>query len=147
MQNWKAALELGYDRRNARTQLVSRRQFGPLSVQKCFHPEGEACHTVLLHPPGGIAGGDELDIGMTVASAAHALITTPGAAKWYRSGGAAARQAVTVCLAERGVLEYLPQETLLFDGVRGMSEMQVKLACDSRYLGWEITALGRPASG
>ncbi len=146
MQGWKATLELGYDVRHHRTQLVHRRHSGPLAVQKSLHPEGAACHTVLLHPPGGIAGGDELEIDMTVAPKAHVLVTTPGATKWYRSTGTAARQKITLRLAEGGVLEYLPQETLLFDGARGANDLQVELARDSRYLGWDITALGRPAS-
>ena len=83
---------------------------------------------------------------MTVAPKAHVLVTTPGATKWYRSTGTAARQKITLRLAEGGVLEYLPQETLLFDGARGANDLQVELARDSRYLGWDITALGRPAS-
>lgn len=147
MQGWKASLALGYDQRQQRTQLVHRQHRGPLAVQKSLHPEGAVCHTVLLHPPGGIAGGDELEIGMTLAPTAHALVTTPGAAKWYRSSDAVASQTVSLCLAEGSVLEYLPQETLLFDGVHGSSDVRVDLAAGSRYLGWEITALGRPASG
>jgi len=50
---WEARIELGFERRHRRT-VMARRHYGPLAVQKPFYPEGEICHTYLIHPPGGI---------------------------------------------------------------------------------------------
>src|SRR5450631_4307954 len=92
---WPASLDLQFVRRDWSTILSRRRHHGPLRVQKALYPEGPGiCHAIILHPPAGIAGGDELDLHVAVGEGAHALLTTPGAAKWYRSSGAAARQTV-----------------------------------------------------
>lgn len=125
-----------------------RRHVGPLRVQKALYPEGEAvCQAILLHPPSGIAGGDQLQIGVHVGPAAHAQLTTPGAGKWYRSGGAEASQALDFTVADHAILEWLPQETIVFDGAKSRMETTVQLGDGSRYLGWEILCLGRSASG
>jgi hypothetical protein len=97
--------------------------------------------------PGGIAGGDELDLALDVAAGAHALLTTPGAAKWYRSAGPWARQRVAIKVAQGAALEWLPQETIIFDGAAARISIEVRLARDARYLGWEIVCLGRTGSG
>ena len=146
--SWQARLALGYATQGGRSVLARREQYGPLAVQKPLYPEGGAvCHTVLLHPPGGIAGGDEIDIALTLAVGSHALITTPGAAKWYRSLGATATQQVRCSVAANAVLEYLPQESILFDGCRGSSALQIQLAEGGLFIGWDISVMGRPASG
>jgi urease accessory protein len=145
---WEARLALGFEARDGRSVLARREQFGPMAVQKPLYPEGGAvCQCVLLHPPGGIAGGDQLTIDLTLDAGAHALITTPGAAKWYRSTGPVARQQVRCRVAAQAVLEYLPQETILFDGCRGDSALAVELESGARFIGWDISVMGRPASG
>src|SRR5688572_14989050 len=93
VRSWRAELALTYERRAARTVLASRRHDGPLVVQKPLYPEGDAvCHTILVHPPGGIAGGDALVIDVDANAASHVLLTTPAAAKWYRTAGPEASQ-------------------------------------------------------
>jgi urease accessory protein len=141
---WQASLSLGYQARGPRTVLAHRRRSGPLTIQRAFYPEGPVCHSYLLHPPGGIVGGDQLQIDVQVESGAHALIATPGAAKFYRSAGATAivQQRITV---EAGAsLEWLPQENILFPGAEVQMKTRIDLAAGSRFFGWEIHCLGRP---
>jgi urease accessory protein len=145
-QSWKASLGLGFERRGARTVLARRSHEGPLVVQKPLYPEGDAvCHAIVVHPPGGIAGGDELEVEAGCRTGAHALLTTPGAGKWYRSAGPWAAQ--RLAFEVQGSLEWLPQETIVFDGARALLETEVQLAGGARYLGWEILCLGRTGAG
>ena len=91
---WHARLALDYSAEQQRS--VARfRHDGPLRILQSLYPEGDAiCHNVLVHPPGGLVGGDTLDIAITGAAGSHGLITTPGATRFYRSEGEAAVQAV-----------------------------------------------------
>ncbi|MGE5640496.1 MAG: urease accessory protein UreD [Clostridia bacterium] len=144
--SWKARLDLGFALRGDQTILAEKRFDGPLAVQKPLYPEGpRVCHAIVVHPPAGIAGGDELEVGIDVASGANVLLTTPGAGKWYRSGGPWARQALRFRVD--GALEWLPQETIVFDGALADVRCEVELAQGARYLGWEILCLGRTGSG
>ena len=145
---WHAALHLAFARTGERTVLRDNRHHGPLRVQKALYPEGEGvCQAIVLHPPSGIAGGDHLLISATVGAGAHAQLTTPGAGKWYRSGGPEASQRVELTVEEGAALEWLPQETIVFDGARARMETRVRLAADSRFIGWDILCLGRAAAG
>lgn len=145
MDAWHAALALDYRRDRDRT-VLARRHSGPLQVQKALYPEGAAlCQTVLVHPPGGIAGGDALTIEATVRAQAQALITTPGAAKWYKANGRPASQRVTMRVA--GVLEWLPQEAIVYDQADARSELLVDVAADAAMIGWDLVVLGRSAAG
>lgn len=145
--NWHASLDLAYARTAAGTVPVRRLHCGPLRVQKHLYPEGtDVCQHIIVHPPGGIAGGDELKINVALEHAAHALITSPGAAKWYRGFGRSARQDLTVQLAQGATLEWLPQETILFNGADVSIANQFDLASDARLLVMEVMCLGRRAS-
>jgi urease accessory protein len=147
-QGWQARLDLRFERRADTTVLASCRHFGPLRVQKALHPEGPGiCHAIVLHPPSGIVGGDQLDIAIDVADGAHALLTTPGAGKWYRSAGALATQGLHIKVGLGGTAEWLPQETIVFSGAQAHISSQVELAAGARFLGWELLCLGRRASG
>jgi urease accessory protein len=145
---WRAELALGFEHRGARTVLATRRHDGPLVVQKPLYPEGEAvCHAIVVHPPGGIAGGDSLQLDVEVGGGAHALLTTPGAAKWYRSAGNWARQTLALRVAPGAVLEWLPQESIVFDAARAKLSSEVHLTGDARFIGWELLCFGRSGSG
>jgi len=147
-RDWHARLQLGYDCDQGVTRLTRRRHVGPLLVQKPFYPEGrELCHSVLLHPPGGIAGGDRLEIEVSVSAGAPALITTPGATKWYRSAGPLAEQRTTLAISAGGSLEWLPQENIVFDRARARMSTLVQLEERACYIGWDIVRLGRTACG
>ncbi len=148
LPRWEAELALEFENRNGATRLTGCRHRGPLRVQKALYPEGDSvCQAILLHPPSGIAGGDQLRIAASVGQHAHAQLTTPGAGKWYRSGGPEASQSIDFRVASGGILEWLPQETIVFNGAKSRMDTGVQLAADSRYLGWEILCLGRRASG
>ena len=116
-------------------------------VQKPFYPEGEVCHVYLLHPPGGVVGGDELNLNVSVVNKAHSLITTPAAGKFYRSDGRVAHLTQTLSVEQDSVLEWLPQETILFSGCNVNMTTHVELQNDAAFIGWEMLCLGRPASG
>ena len=143
---WKAELLLGFTKREEKTILSERRAEGPLVVQKPLYPEGGAvCHAIVVHPPGGIAGGDELSLNARVEEGSHSLLTTPGAGKWYRSAGPWASQRLS--LQVEGTLEWLPRETIVFSGARAELGCRVALGAQARYIGWEILCLGRTGSG
>jgi urease accessory protein len=145
---WQAHLELTFARRGARSLLLHNRHKGPLRVQKALYPEGETvCQAILLHPPSGIVGGDVLRIEAVLQAHAHAQLTTPGAGKWYRTQGPAAYQHTRLEVGPSAILEYLPQETLFFEGAHAHITHHVQLEADSAYLGWDVLCLGRAASG
>lgn len=147
-QGWHAALSLAYARRGQRSVLVRRSHVGPLVVQRPLYPEGDAvCHTVLVHPPAGIAGGDRLQVTVQVDDGAHALLTTPGAGKWYRSAGAAGALVQRIAVAAGGVCEWLPQESIVYDGALGELATEVRLQGDACFIGSEMVCFGRTAAG
>ena len=146
--HWEANLALEYERRAKRTVLARRSHSGPLRVQRDLYPEGEGiCHTIVVHPPGGIAGGDSLTVSARLGEQSAALLTTPGAGKWYRTQSAAARQSLEFSVAAGASLEWLPQETILFDGAIAQMNTTVRLGEGAAYTGWEILCFGRAASG
>ncbi len=145
---WRAELGLDYERRGPRTVLASRRHIGPLVVQKPLYPEGDAvCHSIVVHPPAGIAGGDQLEIHARVGENAQVLLTTPGAGKWYGSAGPWAQQHIRFEVAAGACLEWLPQETIVFDGALAALQNVIELAPGAHYIGWEILCFGRTGSG
>jgi urease accessory protein len=144
----EARLSLGFTDDNGVTRLTGRSHFGPLRVQKALYPEHPSvCHAVVIHPPGGVVGGDQLHIEARVGAAANALITTPGAAKWYKANGHVSRQQIRLEAAAGAALEWLPQETIFFNRAHVMLDHHVELAADARYIGGDILCFGRTASG
>lgn len=145
--DWLAELELWFAVAAGKTRLMRRRHLGPLVVQQPFHPEKDGtCHVYLLHPPGGVAGGDRLELSFHLEAGARAVLTTPGATKFYRSEHGLSVQSSRVAVGPGAVCEYLPQETILFDGADARLETQVSLAPDATYVGWDFLCLGRPAA-
>ena len=148
VRRWDARLDLGFALSGGRTALVRRSHAGPLQVQRPFYPEGRGpCHVYVLHPPGGLVGGDRLSIDVTADPGAEALLTTPAATKFYRTAGAKAEQRVALRVAQGATLEWLPQETIVFGAANGESSVNVDVASGGKFLGWEICCFGRPASG
>jgi urease accessory protein len=127
--------------------LVRNQHRGPLLVQKSLYPEGAGvAHTLMLHPPGGLAGGDELAIDLTLASGSEVLATTPGATKWYHGERGSAAQSIRLTLAADACLEWLPQEAILFERADARQSLHVDLHPLSRMFGWDIVQLGRVAA-
>jgi urease accessory protein len=146
VRSWKARLALEFSVAEEKTRLSGKVHDGPLVVQKPLYPEGgDVCHAIIVHPPGGIAGGDELLLEGKVRERASALLTTPGATKWYRSGGPWAGQTVRFKVA--GALEWLPQEAIVFDGARAQAGCEIDLAAGASLIGWDLVCLGRTGSG
>lgn len=143
---WQARLELGFGLRAGRTALVHRQQRGPLAVQRPFYPEVGTCHLYLLHPPGGVVGGDSLHIHAEVAEGAHALVTTPGATKFYLSAGDTAEQVQTLRVASGAALEWLPRENIFFPGAIAKLNTRIELSAGARFIGWETQCLGLPVN-
>ncbi|WP_338800672.1 urease accessory protein UreD [Pseudomonas sp. RSB 5.4] len=145
--SWHAELELAYARFGDCTRPVQRRHLGPLRVQKHLYAEGpEVCQHIIVHPPGGIAGGDRLNISARVEPDAWAQITSPGAAKWYRAAGPAYQQ-LDLKIAAGATLEWLPQETIVYSAAQAELSTSIELEGDARLFYWDVVALGRPASG
>lgn len=141
---WRADLRLRFRARAGRTHLLERSHVGPLVVQRPFYPEGDVCHVYVVHPPGGVVGGDSLSMHADLEPSTHVLLTTPAAAKFYRSDGASARQTQTLCVRDAN-LEWLPQESIYYRSARVRSETLVQLHDRARFIGWEIACLGLPA--
>lgn len=143
-----AHLSLGFARELDTTRLIRRIHHGPLRVQKPLYPEGSAiCHAIIVHPPGGVVGGDQLMLDARVESGGHALLCTPGASKWYKANGQLSQQQVALEVSAAASLEWLPQESIFFDAANVRLQQTVSLAPDASYIGWEILCFGRTASG
>lgn len=141
---WHARLQLDYRLETART--VARHEHnGPLRILQSLYPEGDAvCHNVLVHPPGGLVGGDTLDIRVSAGDASHGLITTPGATRFYRSSGEPALQRTHISLADQARLEWLPLEAICYNNCLAENHLTLALAPQAEFMGWDVTALGLP---
>lgn len=147
-EGWAARLDLTFGRAGGKTAVRDARHSGPLQVQRPFYPEGESvCHVYVLHPPGGVVGGDSLDISVRAETGSHALITTPAAGKFYRSANPYARVRQTLSIETGATVEWLPQEAIVYSGARVKAATRIELEEGARFLGWEVVCLGLPASG
>lgn len=144
---WHATLKLDYRAENSRT--VARHQHqGPLRVLQSLYPEGDGvCHNVLVHPPGGLVGGDTLDMAITAGHNAHGLVTTPGATRFYRSEGTLALQKTHIDLTDNARLEWLPLEAICYNQCHAENRLVLNLAPQAEFMGWDVTALGLPGAG
>ena len=147
-RSWPASLQVCLEPGTPRTRLGHMSFHGPLRVQRPFYPEGDVCHLYLLHPPGGLVSGDTLGIDIQAASGSHGLITTPSAGKIYRSDSrnGVQQQRVTLTVADGASLEWLPMETLIYDGANGRLTTRVELRGSARFIGLDMICIGRPHS-
>ena len=116
-------------------------------MRKALHPEGPgSCHHVLVHPPGGIVGGDTLEITITGGDGSHALVTTPGATRFYRSQGEPGQQHTRIRLAPGARLEWLPLDAICYSDCMAENRLDMGLAPGAELMAWDVTALGLPAA-
>jgi urease accessory protein len=143
---WHAQLDLHYRRDQQRT-VLQHRHTGPLRIFKSLYPEGDGiCHNVIIHPPGGLVGGDVLEVNVHAAAHAHGLLATPGATRFYRSDGPATTQQVTLTLDEGARLEWLPLEAIAYPGCLAHNSLRATLAEGAEMIGWDVCALGLPSA-
>jgi urease accessory protein len=152
LTRWNAHLRLRYAHEHGATRVRERVHVGPLRVLKTLYPEGEAiAHSVIVHPPAGIAARDTLAVECEAGPGAHVVIATPGAQKWYQQGPQSAQETGQAHTQLRvhagGVLEWLPQESIVFDGCFGEQSIQLDLADGAKCMAWELLQLGRRDSG
>lgn len=141
---WIAKLSLDYTLEGQRS-VARYLHDGPLRILQSLYPEGDSvCHNVLVHPPGGLVGGDTLDMRVTVGTGAHGLVTTPGATRFYRSEAGQAVQQVHARVEDGARLEWLPLEALAFSGCDALNLARFELAPTAELMAWDITALGLP---
>jgi urease accessory protein len=140
-------LTLDFERSGRKTVIVRRRHHGPLLVQRPFHEPDGTCQVYLIHPPGGVVGGDSLSYSFDVRGASQALVTTPGATKLYRSAGQPSTLEHDIVSSGGGTFEWLPQETIVFSGVKAHSSTRIRLDSGSQFIGWDITCLGHDNGG
>ncbi|HCS64769.1 MAG TPA: urease accessory protein UreD [Cellvibrio sp.] len=147
-RHWHASLTLGFALRRGVTRMVENIHCGPLRVLKPFYPEADCCHVYLLHPPGGLVLGDELRINVQVDSDSLALVTTPSAGKVYGVKNAAEKQQqrVSLSVATGACLEWLPQETIVFNGANALLQSDIQLQADAKLMFWDMVCFGRPAN-
>ncbi|NJR39836.1 MAG: urease accessory protein UreD [Leptolyngbyaceae cyanobacterium CSU_1_4] len=144
---WQGNLQLEFEHRNGETILSRSLMQAPLKIQRSFYSEGKGvCHGVMLHTAGGIVGGDRLSSQILLHPNAQVCLTTAAATKVYGSDQES-NQAIHVQVAENAGLEWLPQETILFDGARYRQSVRVDLEAGATWLGWDMTRLGRSARG
>ena len=158
-RRWSARMDLDFAVRQGRTTLTKMQFSGPLRVQRPFYPEAapvsapgraqasQPCHCCLLHPPGGLVSGDDLNLAVRLEQGAHALLTAPSASKFYAADAHNVAQGQTTDLSVAGgMLEWLPRETIIYDGARAEMRTSVELDNTSACIGWEMICLGRPAA-
>ncbi len=146
--SWQARLDLQYSRHPQGQTLLRHRHTGPLRIFKSLYPEGPGiCHNVIVHPPGGLVQGDRLEIDVAVGPGAHALVSTPGATRFYRNAsGEAAEQRVRLRLESDSRLEWLPLETIAYDGCQALNRVELEIAPGAELLAWDVVSLGLPAA-
>ncbi len=144
-EGWKANLALTFTQRGDKTVLKHRTQSGPLAIQRPLYPDGNTCHVYVLHPPGGVVGGDSLNISVSVEEEANVLVTTPGATKFYRSEHKFSHQKQILSVKKGARLEWFPQENIFFSDAYSRLDTEVHLESDALFWGWEMHCFGLPA--
>ena len=144
---WAANLCLRFAADDRGTRLVHNRHGGPLRLLKALSSgDGRRLEAVIVHPPGGLVGGDTLAIELELGADSRVLATTPGQQKWYRSETVATAR-TRIALQANACLEWLPQPAILFDGARAQQALAITVDPTATCVGWEVLVRGRAAMG
>ena len=149
-KQWKANLALTIDSRPTKSVLSKCHHFGPLRIQRPFYPESLLCpHLYILHPPGGFVAGDDISISVHALPHAQCLLTTPAAGKFYGAKNRTEQQhqKTTLNIDSNASIEWLPQETIVFDSAKAFNQCHIYLEPSSTLFYWENFCLGRLKSG
>src|SRR5690606_35801745 len=141
---WQGRIHIELCEREHKTVISELAHEGPLRVQRPFYPEGDLCHVYLLHPPGGLVGGDTLDINIKTHTGARALFTSPGSSKFYRSAGDFAVMNLQLQVSSGSSLEWFPQETIFYPGAKAKINTTIEVADNATFMAWDISCLGMP---
>ena len=150
MRGVHSRLALAFDRApgDSRTRMRLLQQEMPQRVVRAFEGDEGMAVTHLHNLSGGILGGDQLELAVHVGPQAQAQLTTTGATRVYRHrAGADASQKITLRVAPKGLLEYLPDSLIPFAGARYQQHVSIELAEGAGLFYWEMIAPGREASG
>ena len=148
---WQARLDLEFSNKQttqkSKTVVSHVKHHGPLRIQRAFYPENNGTsHIYLLHPPGGVVGGDQLSINVNAQDNTNTLITTPAANKFYRSNQRYAGQNQDIIVGDNSHFEWLPQETIVYDNAHVKARTRFELKKSASLIAWDIICLGRPAA-
>jgi len=143
----EGAAEIRFARRDGVTHLAHLYQRDPLRVLFPAPAAGDPPVAVIVTTSGGLVAGDRLDIRVELAAGAAAHVTASAAEKVYRSTGRTTTIKQTLSIGPGAALEFLPPETILFDGARLRRETIIDLAPGSAFLGGDIVVFGRRARG
>jgi urease accessory protein len=141
------AAEIHFGCRGGVTRLDHLYQRDPLRVLFPAPAEGDPPLAVLLTTSGGLVAGDRLDVTVRAEPGAAAHVTAAAAEKIYRSTGPTTTIRQSLAIASGAILEFLPQETILFEGARLRRETAIDLEPDAAFLGGDIVVFGRRARG
>ncbi len=143
----EGAADIRFDRRNGVTRLAQLYQRDPLRVLFPTPATGDPPVAVIVTTSGGLVAGDRLDIRVELAPGAAAHVTASAAEKIYRSTGRTTTIKQTLSIGPGATLEFLPPETILFDGARLRRETVVEVGRGAAFLGGDIVVFGRRARG
>jgi urease accessory protein len=148
-QRAQGMLRLSFKRRGAATALDGLRQEGCLKARFPRTEHGAWAGAVTLNSSGGVAGGDALDTAVAAGPGTRATVASQAAERFYRAlpGTAPARVSTALHVAPGAALEWLPQESILFDRCAVRRRLSVDLAGDAWFLGVEQLVFGRTAMG
>jgi urease accessory protein len=145
---WRGELNIDFACHDHKTIIASSFQRSPLKIQQPLYPEKNGvCHTVVHHTAGGMVGGDILTQNFTLGPHCQSFVTTPAAAKIYKTNGAIAQQHTHIHIADGACLEFFPQETIVFNHAVYQQSYYLHLGHQAHYCGWELTRFGRTARG
>ena len=149
LQRARGDLRVAFKQRDGATVLDGLRQAGCLKARFPRVDAGEWTTAVMLNTGGGVAGGDRLDLSFATGTGARATVVAQAAERFYRNvpGGAPSLVRNTLTLAHGSALEWLPQETILFDRCALDRRLDIDLADDAWFLGVETVVFGRMAMG